>query len=61
MREKFRDRREPFSRGAALAPRSGKASELAKWTVQENADGKPSLQLVPWRAFPTAAVVPRTA
>src|SRR4029453_7627389 len=40
---------------------SGKAGELAKWTVQENAHGNPSLQLACWRPFPTAAVRPRTA
>jgi hypothetical protein len=40
---------------------SGKAGELAKWTVQENAHGNPSLQLACWRPFPTAALRPRTA
>jgi hypothetical protein len=39
---------------------AGKAGELAKWTVSESDHGSPSLQLVRWRPFPTAAGAPKT-
>jgi hypothetical protein len=42
---------------------SGKAGELAKWTVSEHDDpgkhGRSTLQLVPWKAFPARAVASR--
>jgi hypothetical protein len=39
---------------------SGRAGELAKWTVRENDHGNPSLQLVPYKAFSSDFVGSRT-
>jgi hypothetical protein len=40
---------------------SGVAGELAKWTVEERKDGKPSLELRRWKPFPARAVLPPAA
>jgi hypothetical protein len=39
---------------------SGKAGELAKWTVRENDHGNPSMQLVRWKPFPSTRTRPKT-
>jgi hypothetical protein len=40
---------------------SGKVGEMAKWTVEENDSGNPSLRLRHWKAFPAGTGAPKTA